>query len=69
VPSYAILEGDPGEEQDAPFGVQFVRVPYDIEAEIAVAHELGMPEAEAWGVELRTGVYRGRHAELGLVAG
>lgn len=69
VPSYAILEGDPGEEQDAPFGVQFVRVPYDIEAEIAVAHELGMPEAESWGVELRTGVYRGRHAELGLVAG
>ncbi|GAA1490328.1 metallophosphoesterase family protein [Brachybacterium sacelli] len=65
-PSYAILEGVAGGEAAAPFGVQFVRVPYDIEAEIAVARQLGMPEAEAWAIELRTGIYRGRHEALGL---
>lgn len=68
VPSYAVLEGIPGSVGSGPFGVQFVRVPYDVEAEIAVAKELGMPEEPAWGIELRTGVYRGRHAELGLAA-
>ena len=53
----------------APFGVQFVRVPYDVEAEIAATRALDMPaaETEAYAVELRTGVYRGRHEELGLV--
>ncbi len=53
----------------APFGVQFVRVPYDVEAEIAATRDLDMPpaETEAYAVELRTGVYRGRHEELGLV--
>jgi predicted phosphodiesterase len=67
-PSYAILEGVPGGGWESPFGVQFVRVPYDVEAEIAAAHELGMPELEAYALELRTGVYRGRHAALGLTS-
>lgn len=57
-PSYTILEG--GADASAPFGLQFVRVPYDVEAEIAVAEELRMPTREVWAVELRTGVYRGR---------
>jgi predicted phosphodiesterase len=65
--SYVILEGEPDGGGSATFGVQFVRVPYDIEAEIAVAEELGMPELQAYAVELRTAVYRGRHAALGLV--
>ena len=65
-PSYAILEGVPDGEAQAPFGVQFVRVGYDVEAEIAAARALGMPELEAYAIELRTGVYRGRHAQLGL---
>ena len=38
---------------------EIVRVPYDIEREIAVATELGMPELEPYAIELRTGVYRG----------
>ncbi|MGY5763929.1 metallophosphoesterase family protein [Brachybacterium sp. DNPG3] len=67
-PSYAILEGDPAADGPAPFGIQIVRVPYDIEAEIAVARALGMPESDAWAIELRTAVYRGAHAELGLRA-
>lgn len=82
-PSYVILEGDFGSGASgdafdggevtrgpaAPFGVQFVRVPYDVEAEIAATRALDMPaaETEAYAVELRTGVYRGRHEELGLV--
>ena len=59
--SYVILEGV-GET----FSLQIVRVPYDVEAEIAVARSVGMPELESWSIELRTAVYRGRHAELGL---
>lgn len=65
-PSYVVLEGDPDGGKDAPFGIQFVRVPYDVEAEIAAARALGMPELEAYEIELRTGVYRGDHAALGL---
>ncbi|WP_421735554.1 metallophosphoesterase family protein [Cellulomonas sp.] len=59
--SYVILEavGDT-------FGIQIVRVPYDVEAELAVADALGMPTLAEWSIELRTAIYRGRHAELGL---
>ncbi|WP_205323758.1 metallophosphoesterase [Glycomyces sp. YM15] len=60
VPSYVILEGAYGSGEPGPFSVQFVRVPYDVEAELAVTRELGMPSSEYWEVELRTGVYRGR---------
>ncbi len=64
--AYVILEGTPG-AGSGPFGVQFVRVPYDIEAEIAVAQELGMPTTATYAIELRTAVYRGLHAQRGLV--
>ena len=63
--SYVILEGRL-DATDAPFGIQFVRVPYDIEAEITLARELDMPDWEPYAIELRTGVYRGLHAQLGL---
>lgn len=62
VPCYAILEGRLDDEAPGPFGLQLVRVPYDVEAEIEVAHLLGMPTADVWEVELRTGVYRGLQA-------
>ncbi|GAA5203907.1 metallophosphoesterase family protein [Microbacterium jejuense] len=61
-PSYVILEGVTDADGPAPFEVRFVRVPYDVEAEIAVAERLGMPQAGVWAVELRTAVYRGRQA-------
>ncbi|MBD5787959.1 metallophosphoesterase family protein [Cellulosimicrobium terreum] len=61
-PVYAILEGVPDSPEPAPFSLQHVRVPYDVEAEIAVAHEIGMPTADAWERELRTAVYRGTAA-------
>lgn len=61
--SYVVLESI----RDT-FSLQIVRVPYDVESEIAVAQAAGMPELEAWAIELRTGMYRGQHAELGLVS-
>ena len=43
----------------APFSVDFVRMPYDIEAEIQTARDLGMPDVDVYAVELRDGIYRG----------
>ena len=43
----------------APFSIAFPRVAYDIETEIAVARELGMPEVDAYALELRDGIFRG----------
>lgn len=56
---YAILEGVYGSEASAPFGVQLVRVPYDIELAVRQAMELGMPDLEPYAKELRTARYRG----------
>ncbi|GAA4729227.1 metallophosphoesterase family protein [Isoptericola chiayiensis] len=56
-PSYAILSGTAG-ATPAPFGLQLVRVPYDVDTELAVARALDMPQYEPWERELRTGVYR-----------
>ncbi|MCC2319882.1 metallophosphoesterase family protein [Cellulomonas xiejunii] len=66
--SYVVLEGEPGADTAAPFSLQVVRVPYDVEAEIAVARDLRMPQREPYAIELRTAVYRGLHAERGLTA-
>jgi len=59
VPSYAILEGVVDSPDPGPISLQLVRVPYDVDAELAVARELGMPQYGPWEQELRTGVYRG----------
>lgn len=50
--SYIVLDDSSGE-----LHWEFVRVPYDIEAEISVARELNMPQYDAWAHELRTGEY------------
>jgi predicted phosphodiesterase len=57
--AYVVLDGVVGSQEPAPFGIQFVRVGYDVEAEIAVAAQRGMPELEEYAVELREGIYRG----------
>jgi diadenosine tetraphosphatase ApaH/serine/threonine PP2A family protein phosphatase len=59
-PSYVILEGVRDASERAPFEVRFVRVPYDVDAEVAAAQAVGMPQRDVWEVELRTAVYRGR---------
>lgn len=60
---YVILEGAlprPGEaDPPAHVGITFVRVPYDVEAEITHAAQLRMPGAQAYALELREQRYRG----------
>ncbi|MBV1853632.1 metallophosphoesterase family protein [Catellatospora tritici] len=62
-PVYVILEGVYGSAAEAPFSIQFVRVPYDVEAELAAARDLGMPEYGGYESELRHGIYRGEKGE------
>lgn len=57
--SYAILEGTFDSELTAPFSITLVRVPYDIEEEVRIATEEGMPQLEPYVQELRTARYRG----------
>lgn len=59
VPVYVILEGVMDGEEPAPFAVQFVRVPYDVQAELAHAEKAGAPEYEYYVAELRDRRYRG----------
>lgn len=56
---YVVLEGVVDSPGPGPFSISFVRVPYDIEAELRIARELGLPDVEAYAVELRDGIYRG----------
>ncbi|MEP7292816.1 MAG: metallophosphoesterase, partial [Chloroflexota bacterium] len=57
--SYVILSGKLDSRAAGAFSLDFVRVPYDIEREIAEAQRVGVPDADAYAVELRTSVYRG----------
>ena len=59
---YVILEGDTGACSGPPVLISFVRVPYDVEAEIGVAQDLGMPDTAAYALELRDQLYRGTAA-------
>ncbi|QQR35974.1 metallophosphoesterase family protein [Devosia oryziradicis] len=59
---YAVLEGWFGAASAHPWSLHFVRVPYDIESEVAVAQVSGMPAFDHYANELRTAVYRGRTA-------
>jgi protein phosphatase len=56
--TYAILEGEPGTSAGARFGIQIVRVPYDIERALADARRAGLPEYAAYEFELTTARYR-----------
>jgi predicted phosphodiesterase len=64
-PVYVILEGVLGSSEAAPFSIQFVRVPYDVEAELTIAKEMGMPALDEYASELRDGVYRGEMNDPG----
>jgi predicted phosphodiesterase len=59
---YVIIEGAANSPGPAPFAITFARVAYDIQAEISVARERGMPDADAYARELLDGVYRGQKA-------
>jgi predicted phosphodiesterase len=58
-PLYAVLEGVLDAAEPAPFSIAFVRVPYDVEAELTHARRVGMPEYDGYEAELRHGLYRG----------
>lgn len=62
-PLYTILEGVPDSTAPAPFSIAFVRVPYDVDAELAFAREVGMPTYDGYESELRDGIYRGAMAD------
>ncbi|QJC51621.1 metallophosphoesterase family protein [Paenibacillus albicereus] len=57
--SYAVLEGRRDAGAEAPFALQLIRVPYDIEEAVARAERLAMPQLEPYRQELVTGRYRG----------
>ncbi|MCB8962570.1 MAG: metallophosphoesterase family protein [Ardenticatenales bacterium] len=57
--TYVILNGEREASQRSNIDVEFVRLPYDVEATIAHARAINMPETEALAQELRTGIYRG----------
>ncbi|PWV94485.1 protein phosphatase [Paenibacillus cellulosilyticus] len=58
--SYAVLEGRLNSSELTSFGIQLVRVPYDIELAIKQATNESMPDLEAYVLELRTAQYRGK---------
>lgn len=57
--SYVILDGSYDDPSPAPFSVQFIRVPYDIELSIQQAVDAEMPLLNEYANELRTATYRG----------
>ena len=57
-PIYVILEGVMDSPDPAPFSIQFVRVPYDAPAELAIARDLEMPELDGYEAEIIHGIYR-----------
>lgn len=57
LPSYLILEF---EEKSPAYTVQFIRVPYNHEAEISVAEKSDMPFIQEYVTELQTGQYQKR---------
>lgn len=59
LPLYVVLEGVLDSPEPAPFGLQFVRVPYDVDAELAVSERMGAPEHDLYVAELRDRRYRG----------
>lgn len=56
---YCVLESDGAVPS---LTLKFIRLDYDIEAEIALARSMDSPDFEAYARELRTAVYRGRQA-------
>ncbi len=56
---YVVMEGSYGSESPAPFSINLVRLPYDIDLAIKRAYDSGMPDIKPYESELRTARYRG----------
>ena len=58
--TYVILSGvRESKDWNAPFGMQIIRLPYDVESVIARARALNMPRTDELEIELREAIYRG----------
>ncbi|HZH62062.1 MAG TPA: metallophosphoesterase family protein [Metabacillus sp.] len=57
--AYVILEGEYKSKEEAPFSIQFIRVPYNIYHSIQLAKEVNMPDLDPYIKELTTATYRG----------
>lgn len=57
--SYVVLSGELNSAEAALFSIEFIRVPYDIELAIHLAHIARLPDLAAYEFELRTARYRG----------
>ena len=58
--TYVILSGvRDSESWDHPFGIEIVRLPYDVDSVISRARALGLPHADQLEIELREAIYRG----------
>lgn len=55
---YTILEGEYNSKQRSSLSIQFIRVPYDINAEIEIARKNNSPSLDNYILELTTGMYR-----------
>jgi protein phosphatase len=58
--TYVILSGMLDSTKPAPFSIEIIRLPYDIERAIEDGRKIDLPELDYYAVELRTAVYRGR---------
>jgi protein phosphatase len=58
--SYAILSGKLDSQTPGPFSVELARVPYNIDAVVALARARAMPECDTYARELRDAIYYGR---------
>ncbi|MCK6579040.1 MAG: metallophosphatase family protein [Anaerolineae bacterium] len=57
--TYAILSGHYGSQTPGSHTIDFVRLSYDIDAELAEGARIGLPELNYYAIELRTAEYRG----------
>ena len=55
---YVILKGHLNSQEPAPFTIEIIRLPYDIEAAIQLARAVAMPKLAEYEFELRTGNHR-----------
>jgi protein phosphatase len=58
--TYTIMSGKLDSRESNLFSFEFIRLPYDIEKAVEQARDVKVPDFEAYAVELRTAVYRGR---------
>lgn len=52
--SYIVLEGVVDSREAGPFGIQMLRVPYDIEKAVSIAEGVGLPNLDRFRYEMRT---------------